>query len=488
MSGSTPARHKPSAIPADFHNRYPSYEDTSVLDKLRATDFARLDKQKEIYLDYTGGSLYPVSLLHAHTDFLEQQVLGNPHSANPSSRRSTQLVAEARKAVLDFFKASAEEYTVVFTQNASGALKLVGESYPFNESSCFLQLIDNHNSVTGIREYARARGSKALIVPGQPHNLRIATREVQKRLRTPVRGHKLFAYPAQSNFSGVQHPLAWIEDAQTHGWHVFLDAAAFAPTNSLDLSRYHPDFVSLSFYKMFGWPTGIGCLIARKEALGILERPWFSGGTVAAASTQGGWHILASNEEAFEDGTVNYLMLPAVTEGLRYLRDIGMHTIHTRVETLTGWLLERMQALQHTDGSQLLRIYGPLGTNRRGGTIACNFLDPEGHIIDERLIEAEAAAARISIRTGCFCNPGAGETAFKLDPVFLSNQLGGDTMLSYDEFLERLGMESGGAIRISVGLASNLADIEAFLTFASRYIDRQITQADLAPLPERKHC
>ena len=41
----------------------------------------------------------------------------------------------------------------------------------------------------------------------------------------------LFAFPAQSNFSGVKHPLSLIDSARERGWHVLLDAAAFAPTN-----------------------------------------------------------------------------------------------------------------------------------------------------------------------------------------------------------------------------------------------------------------
>lgn len=36
----------------------------------------------------------------------------------------------------------------------------------------------------------------------------------------------------------------------------------------------------VSFYKMFGYPTGVGALIAKKEFLGKLERRWFSGGSV----------------------------------------------------------------------------------------------------------------------------------------------------------------------------------------------------------------
>jgi hypothetical protein len=41
-----------------------------------------------------------------------------------------------------------------------------------------------------------------------------------------------------------------------HRWLVALDAAAHAPTHALDLSRVKPDFVDLSFYKLFGHPTG----------------------------------------------------------------------------------------------------------------------------------------------------------------------------------------------------------------------------------------
>ena len=106
-------------------------------------------------------------------------------------------------------------------------------------------------------------------------------------------GHHLFAYPAQSNFSGVQHSLNWIAQAQARGWDVLLDAAAFVATNRLDLSRWHPDFVPLSFYKMFGYPTGVGCLLARRVALARLRRPWFAGGTITVASVQGDRYYLA---------------------------------------------------------------------------------------------------------------------------------------------------------------------------------------------------
>src|SRR5690606_9732140 len=223
-------------------------------------------------------------------------------------------------------------YVVIFTQNASGALKLVGESYPFGPDSHYLLTFDNHNSVNGIREFARHKGAEIVYVPVLPPDLRVDEQKLDACLDLAQPGqNNLFAYPAQSNFSGVQHPLEWIEKAQAKGWDVLLDAAAFAPTNRLALSRWTPDFVDLSFYQLFGYPTGIGCLIARRTALNKLRRPWFAGGTITIASVQGDGYYLAEGEAAFEDGTVNYLNLPAVEIGLRHIDSIGIETIHTRV-------------------------------------------------------------------------------------------------------------------------------------------------------------
>ena len=183
---------------------------------------------------------------------------------------------------------------MVFTLNASGALKLVGESYPFTDRSSYLLTFDNHNSVNGIREYAHARGARVIYAPVCLPDLRADEEQLFAYLDQAYSGQaNLFAFPAQSNFSGVQHPLDWIERAQQRGWDVLVDAAAFAPTNRLDLSRWKPDFVPLSFYKIFGYPTGVGALIVRRTALARLHRPWFAGGTITVASVQGDRYYLA---------------------------------------------------------------------------------------------------------------------------------------------------------------------------------------------------
>ena len=64
-----------------------------------------------------------------------------------------------------------------------------------------------------------------------------------------------------------------------------LDASAFVPTNPLNLTEYPASFVSLSFYKMFGFPTGLGCLLVRNDIAGMLHKTYFSGGSVVLSSS-----------------------------------------------------------------------------------------------------------------------------------------------------------------------------------------------------------
>ena len=324
-----------------FLASWPEFAPGGQVDELRTREFARLDADGHVYLDYTGAGLPAASQLHRHLDLLLGRVLGNPHSQNPTSQLATELVDRARRHVLSFFNASPDDYLVVFTANASHALKLVGESYPFGPDRRLVLTFDNHNSVNGIREYARAAGAEITYIPVLPPDLRVEAAKVTAALEQGARpGPGLFAFPAQSNFSGVQHDLSWIAEAQSRGWDVLLDAAAFVPTNRLDLSRWRPDFAVLSFYKMFGYPTGVGALIARRTALGKLRRPWFAGGTITVASVGADQHQLAAGAAAFEDGTLNFASLPAVDFGLDFLEQVGVDVVHRRVRALTGWLLE----------------------------------------------------------------------------------------------------------------------------------------------------
>ena len=451
---------------------HPSLKHDAFFNSLREKEFSRLDNAGHVYLDYTGGNLYADSQLAQHQSMLRDQVFGNPHSTNPSSQYATKLAEEARQEVLKFF--NAEDYFCIFTQNATEALHIVGECYPFGEESHFVLLADNHNSVNGIREYCKSKNGAFTYVQTYYEDLMIDEEALLRELDGHTdKKHKLFAFPGQSNVSGVKHDLSWIQKAQDRGWNVLLDAAAFAPTNRLDLKIVQPDFVSLSFYKIFGYPTGVGCLLVKKTSFDLLRKPWFAGGNVTMVAVLSPQHYLHENHERFENGTINYLDIPAVTIGLRFIESIGRERIGERIQSLMHYLCGELKTMQHATGMKQVHLYGPEDRSKAGGTVIMTFLNPDGSAIPFEIIEQKANTHMISLRSGCFCNPGIDEIFNCVTTEELTRFFSGRTKGNYSDMFSFL-KKMRGAVRISVGLATTKADIDKYVQFVSSLRDTHI--------------
>lgn len=437
--------------------------DNRFFEDLRRREFSRLDENHHVYLDYTGGNLHPKSLVEQHCKSLNEYIFGNPHSGNPSSMLSTQLIEAARQKILDYFKA--EDYFCVFTANASGSLKIIGEGYPFDEKSTFILLADNHNSVNGIREFCSKKGGVVKYIPVDVKDLTIHDDYLRDQLsQADKMANNLFAFPAQSNVSGVKHDLKWIAEAQSLGFDVMLDAAAFVPSNALDLSLYKPNFVSLSFYKIFGFPTGIGALLIRKDTFDKIQKPWFAGGTVSYVSVGIQEHYLQPNHERFEDGTINYLHIPVIKQGLEFIESVGINRITNRVKSLSHYLFNELSTLKHDNGKPLVHLFGTNNFEIRGGTIILNFFDKNGDVISFQAIEKLANRKQISIRTGCFCNPGLDEInhcVTKEESALYHTKKD----MTYTEMVYLIG-RMRGAVRVSVGIATNQNDLDEFIAFS----------------------
>ncbi|KAJ7642009.1 PLP-dependent transferase [Roridomyces roridus] len=461
----------------DFLHAFPEYRLTWTLDTLRRSDYRRLDTTGEVYADYMGGAIYPESLVHVHTEFLDRSVLGNTHSISNSSSLSLKGTNEARAAVLSFFRASPDEYAVIFTNNATGALKLVGESYPFAGDSTYVLLVDSHNSVHGIREFAAHRGAKVSYIPStstggfEP--------EIAKEMLLKCRPRSapcLFAMTAQSNITNTKNPLSMMEHAKSLGYHTLLDAAALAATSAISLSDHPVDAMDISFYKMFGFPTGVGALIAKKSFLKQLKRPWFAGGTVSLVQVPGNIMTRAHElHEQFEDGTINYLTLPAVTDGLTFL-SAYLPFLPLRLSSLVHYLTGSLSQLRHdTTGTPVVRILSAKPSRRlksvgdqsdTGSIVSIVFLSPSGEILPNGFIDYVAAKLSISLRTGCMCNPGgaAAMLDFKED---MEQLFEGATL----QDLERAVGRQLGVVRISLGLVSNFQDVWTIVRFAGLFAD-----------------
>ena len=435
---------------------------------LRLKEYARLDRVNEAYLDFTGSALYADAQITAHSERMRRGVFGNPHSENGPSKLSTEIIEEARERVLAFLDAPRDEYVVCFTANTTAAIKIVAESYRFGPRAPLVLSADNHNSMNGLREFARRGGSGVRYI-NLDTELRL--RDAEEVLDEMSGGRGLLGFPAQSNFSGVKHPLELVSIARSRGYSVLLDAAAYLPTNALSLSQCPADFVALSAYKILGYPTGVGALVVRKQSLARLERPWFAGGTVEYASVQHSRHLLRPGSEAFEDGTPAFLSIAAVCDGLEFIESVGYERIDSHVSGLTEYLLVGLQALRRADGSPLVELHGPADTRLRGGTLAFNVMQREGTTVPFAAVVDRAREAGVSLRGGCFCNPGAAEAAFQFPADAMATCLDrAGRNFSIDGLSECLGPEVPvGAVRASVGIATNEADIDRALEVISSF-------------------
>ena len=422
-----------------------------LTDALRATEFARLDATATVYLDYAGAALYPASLVARDTERLTQTVLGNPHSESQPSLDSTSALDRARALTLQLLDASAADYEVIFTANASSAIRILAEAFPFRRDSRLVLTADNHNSVNGLRVPARRRGATVEYVPLTAD---LRARDPRPLLPRPS-GPSLFAFPAQSNFSGVRHPLEWIAPAQARGYRVLLDAAAYLPTCALSLRQTPADFVALSFYKLFGYPTGVGALVARTDALATLRRGYFGGGTVQFVSVQNRVERVKASAERFEDGTPNFLAMPAICDGLEWMQRVGVDQIARHTAARTRDLLDGLRAL----GRQVT-IYGPDDACERGGTVAFN-VQRGDRVVNYEDVERAARTQSIAVRGGCFCNPGAAEHAFALPAARTRTCLRGP--YSVAAFRRCVGDGPVGAVRASVGVPTSTADLTRLL-------------------------
>jgi molybdenum cofactor sulfurtransferase len=80
--------------------------------------------------------------------------------------------------------------------------------------------------------------------------------------------------------------------------------------------------------------------------------------------------------------------------------------------------------------------------------------------------------ARISLRAGCHCNPGAREVALGFAEEELKSCFRNKDSQTYEQFLQVIDGKTTGALRASLGLVTTFADVYAYVQFAKTFIDK----------------
>ncbi|XP_059102460.1 molybdenum cofactor sulfurase isoform X3 [Peromyscus eremicus] len=290
----------------------------------------------------------------------------------------------------------------------------------------------------------------------------------------------LFCYPAQSNFSGTRYPLSWIEEVKSGRrspvnvpgrWFVLLDAASYVSTSPLDLSSHQPDFVPISFYKIFGLPTGLGALLVSKHVAPLLRKGYFGGGSAAAYLAGEDFYVpRPSVAERFEDGTISFLDVIALKHGFDALEHLtgGMENIQRHTFALAQYTHSALSSLCYPNGAPVVRIYSDSefsSPDVQGPIINFNVLDDGGNIIGYSQVDKMASLYKIYLRTGCFCNLGACQRHLGLSDEMVKKHFQAGHVCGDD--VDIIDGRPTGSVRVSFGYMSTLEDAQAFLRFIS---------------------
>eukprot|EP00741_Cyanophora_paradoxa_P021282 tig00021348_g20542.t1 len=462
-------------FPPELLNYSSMYGYNGELELIRKNDFKRLADSNSVYLDHAGSALYPESELPAVMMDMQKHVFGNPHSQSSSGYCTEDRLQASRTSVLEFFRTNPSIYSVIFTMGATGALKTVGEAFPWGPGGMFVYTMENHNSGSNFTALTYVEIVERL-------NMGINVNDPTSTT------YHLFAFPGESNFNGAKFDLEIINRVRKYGippwrgrWFVLLDAAKYTATSLLDLTKYPSDFVAVSFYKVFGYPTGVGALVVRTELGGLLKKGYWGGGTINGALAGSRFQVFRQSlSERFEDGTTNFLSIMYLKNGFDRMVKLGMDRVQSHTAVLAMWTVQQLEALRHSSKNGTAApgaIVYTTWQNRSGGleafmktqgsVVTFNVLLPDGRYYSHLEVERLAGMDNISLRSGCFCNPGACQLYLGLtdEEIMTRAKAGESCSLSAMEPVKR----PTGAVRASFGYESNFEDAVALISFIKKH-------------------
>ncbi|KAL1306208.1 hypothetical protein AAFC00_004305 [Neodothiora populina] len=458
---------------------------TDEVEEFRDREYPQL--KGKTYLDHGGTTLYAKSLMEQFSADMISNLYGNPHSASTPSAFAGHRIDAIRYRALRFFNADPEDWDLVFTANATASIKLVMECFRDHAATSNTPVWygyhkDSHTSVVGAREATKT------------HRCFASDQEVDTWINSGGLGGPrarqlgLFAYPGQSNMTGRRLPTSWpgrirktFHKAATY---TLLDAAALASTAVLDLGNTStaPDFVALSFYKIFGFPN-VGALLVQKQSQHVLkDRAYFGGGTVdMVIDINDAWHAKkgSSLHDRLEDGTLPFHSIIALDHamdvherlyGVNPMKFISMHTAR-----LSKLMYEGLAGLKHRNGAAVARIYKDDQTvygdpTVQGATIALNVMRADGTMVGYADVEEAADDRNIYVRSGSLCNPGGVASYLNWTPAEMRAAFQAGHRCSHPT--QVMFGKATGVVRVSMGAMSTIADVDAFLDFIrDTYLD-----------------
>lgn len=469
-----------------------------------------------MYFDNASSLPYSNNILKQFEDDFNL-TLSNPHSLSNISTNTQNIVDDTRKIILNFINADDKIYDCIFTNGTTDSFCKICNYLNFNHNSKFIYTIDNHTSVLGIREKCLEKGGDSIVIDISNNNV-ISIIELNQWFNQNNKvnsisnkpnntsnlqsNFNLIAIPLESNFSGKLYNnineyinqinkkyLSNSNSSNSNNYrNIFLiDTAKYISTNKLNLSDTIEnngfnnliDITAISFYKIFGFPTGIGALIIKKDLNNYINKSYFGGGTVSSISAINDYKIFKNEmHDYFEDGTINYISIYFLN------KIIPKHIYNTEyIKEITWYFYSQIKNIKYTINSENINEnvndlyafeiydcdYNNFETFKKnhGSIITFNIKKFNNEYIGYKEIENVCALNNISIRTGCLCNIGACTKNLKLNHNdIIENFKKGH---SCSKNIDIIDGKPTGAIRVSFSQYNTKEEIDNFIVFLKEH-------------------
>lgn len=340
-----------------------------------------------VYLDNTATSQTPQAVIDKVTRMYTYHHANVHRGVHCMSVEATNLVEDARKDVAAFINAPSAS-DVIFTRGTTEAVNLVASSLtqlmqPGDE--IILTVMEHHSNIVPWQLAARQRGLVLRYVPVlSDGTLDLEAYKAMFNART-----RLAAFTHVSNVLGTVNPVSeMVATAHARGAWALVDGAQAVAHYAVDVQTLDADFYAFSAHKMYG-PTGVGVLYGRHELLEKMP-PYQGGGEmIAHVSVQG--TTFADLPYKFEAGTPDYTVIPAMSDAIAFIRNVGIEAMEQHEQMLMRHTVERLRRRVPQ-----IRIFG----NAPHKCPVLSFLIGNAHHYDTGMLLDKMG---IAVRTGHHC-------------------------------------------------------------------------------------
>ena len=362
------------------------------IDSIRG-DFPILNRllpngKKLVYFDNAATSQKPRCVIDAMSQYYSEYN-SNAHRANHTlADEATTALEEARNSISSYFGTSPDQ--MIYTSGATEAINLVSFGWAREnlekDDVVVITEMEHHADIVPWQQLSKEKGIEVRYVPIDTNSF---TLDMQA-FEVAVEGAALVCVVHTSNVLGIRNPIERIvEISHSNNARVLLDCAQGAPHERINFDDSRVDFVAVSAHKM-GGPTGIGCLLVKKDAMDQMA-PFMTGGSMIKTVTTNG-STFQEGHAMFETGTPRIAEAIGWGAAVDWLEQFDMVQVHSHINKIASWTAKNISEI---DG---ITVYGD--PTRQDSSGAVSFLHDSIQSQDLSILLDEGGFA---VRTGHHC-------------------------------------------------------------------------------------